>query len=161
MSNDVSRPGMIFVTAILSTAVLARLSSSISSDSVRLVWRNMFSQFIINDLKFKPTSADPDVYLRRAKRNDGTEYYEMLLVYVDDVLCISEDPMTIMKMIGDKFDIKNNEIIPPKMYLGGGIEKRTLFDNEHKKVGDFWSMDSKKYSRIWLELWKISSRKKV
>ena len=80
-------------------------------------WRSMFSKFIINDLKFKPTSADPDVYLRRAKREDGTEYYEMLLVYVDDVLCISEDPMTIMKMIGDRFDIKNNEIIPPKMYL--------------------------------------------
>ena len=108
-------------------------------------WRSMFSKFIINDLKFKPTSADPDVYLRRAKREDGTEYYEMLLVYVDDVLCISEDPMTIMKMIGDRFDIKNNEIIPPKMYLGGGIEKRPVLNGERQKVGDFWTMNSEQY----------------
>ncbi len=36
--------------------------------------------------------ADPDVWRRPARRDDGSEYYELCLVYVDDILLVSHDP---------------------------------------------------------------------
>jgi len=32
------------------------------------------------EMGFKDTRADPNVYIRRARKDDGYEYYEMLLV---------------------------------------------------------------------------------
>ena len=40
-----------------------------------------------------PTKADPDVWIKPAVKPDSSEYYEMVLCYVDDVLAISADPM--------------------------------------------------------------------
>ena len=44
------------------------------------------------DLEYKPSLADPDVWIRPAVKPDGFKYYDMVLVYVDDILCISHDP---------------------------------------------------------------------
>jgi hypothetical protein len=41
---------------------------------------------------YKPSYADPDVWLQAAVKADGFEYYEYILGYVDNVLCISADP---------------------------------------------------------------------
>ena len=43
-------------------------------------------------LGYKPTQADPDVWLKRAIKHDRTPYYKMMLIYVDDVLHLAEDP---------------------------------------------------------------------
>jgi hypothetical protein len=38
---------------------------------------------------YKSMKADPDVWwLRKAAKDDGFEYYEMLLVYVDNILAL-------------------------------------------------------------------------
>lgn len=42
-------------------------------------------------LGFKSSHADPDVWMRPAIRKDGSEYYEYVLLYVDDCLVISEN----------------------------------------------------------------------
>ena len=44
------------------------------------------------DTGYRPTKADPDVWIRPANKADGFEYYEMVLCYVDDILSISDDP---------------------------------------------------------------------
>jgi len=36
--------------------------------------------------------ADNDVWYRPAIKPDGTKYYEYILVYTDDILCLSMDP---------------------------------------------------------------------
>ena len=42
------------------------------------------------DLNYSPSKADPDVWIRPAVKPNGFEYYEMTLVYVDDVTaCLS------------------------------------------------------------------------
>lgn len=46
-----------------------------------------------------------------------------------------------MKEIGKRFEIKNNDYGPPKIYLGAGISKFTI-PNDGDQV---WSMDSKQY----------------
>ena len=63
------------------TRTLHGLESSGSS------WRNMLAE-TLEDFGFTSTVADPDVWRQCAKRADGTEYYELLLVYVDDILLL-------------------------------------------------------------------------
>ena len=103
-------------------------------------WRKMFKDFIEGELGFKPSTMDNDMYYRRCKTSDGFEYYELLLVYVDDVLCVSHAPREILEKIGQRFLIKDEKIEEPKIYLGADIEKFQLPDG--KMV---WSIHSKTY----------------
>ncbi len=99
----------------------------------------MFSSFITNSLNFKPTRANPDVYIRKNFRL-GEPYYEYLLVYVNDILVVSHTPKDIMKSIGAQFEIKNNDYGPPTTYLRAGISQVQLNDGSM-----CWSMESHKY----------------
>ena len=45
-------------------------------------------------------------------------YYEYVLWYVYDVICISDDPIRTMKGIQVKFKLKGDKIEEPDMYLG-------------------------------------------
>ena len=70
-------------------------------------WRQALADVIMSsDLGFQDTRADPNVYIRRAKRTDGYECYEMLLVYTDDVLIISHQTDSIADEIDRHFKIK-------------------------------------------------------
>ena len=40
------------------------------------------------ELSYTPTKAGPDVWLRKSVKSDRFQYYEMVLCYVDYVLCI-------------------------------------------------------------------------
>ena len=78
-------------------------------------------------LKFKPCLADPDIWMRPATKADGTEYYEFVLLYVDDALCISENAESVLRNeIGKYFKLKEESIGPPKIYLGGKMRLVTL-----------------------------------
>ena len=55
-------------------------------------WRKMFKDFIKAKLGFKSSRVDPDMYYRRNTRDDGSAYYKLLLVYVDNELAISHVP---------------------------------------------------------------------
>ncbi|KAL7539628.1 hypothetical protein ACHAWF_006464 [Thalassiosira exigua] len=66
---------------------------------------------------------------------DGTIYYELLLVYVDDVLAISHDPEKIMETIGKRFEIKNDQYSPPTTYLGGELEQFTIPGSNERSWG--------------------------
>ena len=41
---------------------------------------------------FIPSEADPDVCMQKATNSNGFRYWEYVLIYVDDVLCVSENP---------------------------------------------------------------------
>jgi hypothetical protein len=91
------------------------------------------------DLSYVPTKADPDVWIRPAVKPDGFEYYEMVLIFVDDCLAVSHDPMKTMKGIQKDFKLKDDKIAPPDMYLGSQLEKKVI-DGE-----SCWTMTSEKY----------------
>ncbi len=40
----------------------------------------------LNGMNFKPSYADPDVWMRAAIKPNGFRYYEYTFVYVDDLL---------------------------------------------------------------------------
>ena len=59
-------------------------------------WRKEMAS-TLRDLRFKSCLADPDVWLRPAEKSDGEEYYEYVLVYVDDILVVSHDPSQVIR----------------------------------------------------------------
>jgi hypothetical protein len=64
-------------------------------------WRSMLQQTIINELRFEPTVADPDVYRHYNRKPNGLEYWELLLVYVDDILIVSHEPKSAFGEVED------------------------------------------------------------
>jgi len=45
----------------------------------------------LDDISFKSSIADPDVWMRAATKPYGEAYYGYIFCFVDDVLCISHD----------------------------------------------------------------------
>ena len=43
---------------------------------------------VLRDSSYFPTEGGPNVWIRTAVKPDGTEYYKMVLCYVDDLLAI-------------------------------------------------------------------------
>ena len=64
--------------------------------------------------------------MRAATKIDGEEYYEYILVYVDDLLAISLDERSVILEIVEKFKLKKDKIEPPEIYLGGRLAKKSL-----------------------------------
>jgi hypothetical protein len=77
--------------------------------SAGALWRATLAQ-ALRDIGFVSTIADPDVWIRPAACKDGYEYYEMLLVYVGDVLAISHEPKVLIDAIGEYYKV-NLEVI--------------------------------------------------
>jgi hypothetical protein len=78
-------------------------------------------------LGFTSSRADPDVWFRLSKRSTGEEYYEYVLLYVDDVLVISERAESVLRNeIGKNWALKPESIGPPSQYLGGKLREVTL-----------------------------------
>jgi hypothetical protein len=78
-------------------------------------------------LGFTSSRADPDVWLRLSKQTTGGEYYKYVLLYVDDVLVISEHADKVLrKEIGQYFVLREESIGPHSNYLGGKLRKITL-----------------------------------
>ncbi|KAL7537428.1 hypothetical protein ACHAWF_005758, partial [Thalassiosira exigua] len=95
-------------------------------------WRKMFNDFIVTYLEFTPPRVDGDMYYRKSLKPDGTLYYELLLVYVNNVLAISHDSEKIMETIGKHFEIKNDD----------KLQQFTIPDSTNERP---WSLLSTKY----------------
>jgi hypothetical protein len=92
-------------------------------------------------LDFVSCPADPDVWMRPAKKSDGSEYYEYALIYTDDVLVVSENCERVLKdQIGRYFELKEESIGPPKLYLGGHVRKVELANGAKA-----WAFSSSQY----------------
>ena len=94
----------------------------------------------LSDIGFKPSLADPDFWMRPAMKSNGFKYWEYILCYVDDLLCIHEDPSIALKQIKNNFKFKDDKMEEPDTYLGGDLSK---IDNVEGKP--CWSMSSDKY----------------
>ena len=66
------------------------------------------------------------MYYQRNTKENGTDYYKLLLVYVEDVLACSHNAKAVMAVIAKTFDINNDEIAEPKLYFGGNVENFQL-----------------------------------
>jgi hypothetical protein len=95
---------------------------------------------LLNDIGYTPAKADPDVWMRPAVKPDGTEYYEYVLCYVDDVLAISHNPMKTIDGIKGMFKLKDDKAEPPNIYIGASLEQVTTQGGT-----GCWAMSSEQY----------------
>jgi hypothetical protein len=95
---------------------------------------------VLHDLNYRPSLADPDVWLKAAVKTNGFEYYEMVLCYVDDLMIISHVPEKTIEGIQKVFKLKGDKAEAPDMYLGVTLEKK-MNSNGTK----CWTMSPQKY----------------
>ena len=92
------------------------------------------------DMGFVDTRADPCVLRRKKQRASGEPYYELILVYVDDLLLVSDKPEPLFEEIDKLYKIKKGSIGPPSTYLGAQVYRHNLPDGSSA-----WGMSSEKY----------------
>ena len=76
-------------------------------------------------INYLPYRADPNVWIRKARKSNGTEYYEYMLLYVDDFLAISETPKEAVLQLDKLFKMQPRSISPP--------------DHPLREIGRGWS----------------------
>lgn len=99
----------------------------------------------LHEIGYIPTKGDPDVWIRPAVKSDGFEYYEMVLVYVDDIFAISDKPKVTLEQIQEDFKFKDGKMEPPDVYLGSTLE------NKEFNGVKCWTMASHKYVNAAIE----------
>jgi hypothetical protein len=90
-------------------------------------WRAALAK-VLAGLGFESTKANPDVSIRKAVRPDGFQYYEMLFVFVDDILALSHEARKVIGDITQFYRAKEGSIKPPDIYLGSNIDRIQLSD---------------------------------
>ena len=95
----------------------------------------------MNHVGFKSCLADPDVWMRKAEKPDGSKYWEYVLIYTDDCLCISHKGEHVLREeIGKYFNLKEESVGPPTIYLGAKVGYVTLDNGVNA-----WSLGSSQY----------------
>jgi hypothetical protein len=61
-------------------------------------WRAALAK-VLAGLGFESTKANPDVWIRKAVHPDGFQYYEMLFVFVDDILALSHEARKVIVIL--------------------------------------------------------------
>lgn len=109
----------------------------------------------LDEAGFSSSVADPDVWMRPATHADGTEYYEYILMYIDDLLSISEDATSVLRILeGDTIRYKNDKIAPPEVYLGAKLAIRTINGIE------VWTITSQDYVKAAIDTIKLGLKNK-
>jgi len=104
---------------------------------------------------FKPSYANPDIWMKPATKANGFKYYDYILVYVDDLLVISKKPGLIMQSIKHACRLKD-EPQTPSTYLRATIKPWHI----QGKTKPVWSMSCMQYLKkairnVEMELLKI------
>ena len=107
-----------------------------------------FRSFLAGKLEalgFMSSYADPEVWMRPAVKPDGEEYYEYILCYVDDIMCMSMNAEDVMIQLQYQFKFKKDKIEPPETYLGARLKLKNI-DGDN-----MWSISSYDYIKAAIE----------
>jgi hypothetical protein len=107
--------------------------------SAGAAFRSSLAQ-VIQDLGYESSKADPDVWMRKAIRDDGHKYYEILFVYVDDILALSHKAKDAINEITAFYKAKEGSIKPPDIYLGADVSLMQLPDGR-----EVWTTSPRTY----------------
>ena len=54
----------------------------------------------MKQMGYKPCLSDPDLWMRpKTRDSDGLKYYKYVLLYVDNVLAIGDNPEEVLKRV--------------------------------------------------------------
>ncbi len=91
--------------------------------SAGAVFRAHLASFMCQ-MGYTSCKADPDLWLKAVTRSeDNVHYYTYILCYVDDILCIHHNPMTVMNKINGYLPLKPSSVRDPDIYLGAKLKQ--------------------------------------
>ena len=93
----------------------------------------------LENMRFKSSIVDTYIWIRPATKAYVEQYYEFTLVYVENLLAISQDTVLVIKEVSEKFKLKKDKIEPPEIYLGGQLARKEL------NVNQLWTIISVDY----------------
>ena len=73
----------------------------------------------LSNMNFEPVMADPDILIRVSNKSREEKYRECIVVYIDNLLEIREEPKYIMDYFS-MYDLKDT-VSPPDQYLGANF----------------------------------------
>jgi hypothetical protein len=76
-------------------------------------------------MNFTLSQADPDVWIRIA-----ATHYDMVLVYVDEILVFAKEPKVTMDELGKIYELKPESVQEPDIYLGAKMKKVQLLNDK-------------------------------
>jgi hypothetical protein len=79
----------------------------------------------LRDMNFTLLQANPDVRIRIA-----ATHYDMVLVYVDDILVFAKEPKVTMDELGNLYELKAESVHEPDIYLGAKMKKVQLLNDK-------------------------------
>jgi len=140
--------GLEFGTSKVGKVVLiVRALYGLKSSGAR--WHDHMAK-TLRDAGFESSKADPDVWLRPATKADGFEYYEYVLIYVDDILACSANPKAIMDHLQSHYTLKKDSVKEPESYLGAKIFKWRI-DGAEDEEKMRWAMSAESYLKLVLK----------
>jgi len=108
-------------------------------------WRDHLAA-ILRENGFQSSLADPDVWMRKARKPCGFLYWEYLLVYVDDILVLSHAPHAVIESLSQHVTFKPGSVEEPKNYLGADVFKVTVHDGgPNEPAKQVWAMSASEY----------------
>jgi deoxycytidine triphosphate deaminase len=97
----------------------------------------------MTELGYKSCLADPDIWLHpNVRESDGHKYYEYVLIYVDDIMCVSHQPQAVLSRVDKFFPMNPGSIREPDYYLGAKVSKVKL-----PNTVTAWAQSPSKYVR--------------
>jgi hypothetical protein len=83
----------------------------------------------MRQIVYTSCKADPDLWYKAETRPaDNFRYYAYILCYVDNILCIHHDSMSVLNLINGYMPLKPLLVGNPDIYLGAKL-KMTQLDN--------------------------------
>jgi Reverse transcriptase (RNA-dependent DNA polymerase) len=123
------------------TLIIKKALYGLRSSGLR--WHEKFAD-TLRDIGFKPTRADPDVWMRRQENN-----YEYIAVYVDDLAIAAKNPQEITNTLMEVYKYKLKGVGPIEFHLGSDFGRDpdgTMYFGPKKYVGKMISSYEKLFS---------------
>jgi hypothetical protein len=89
----------------------------------------------LRNINFSLLQDNPDVWIQSA-----ATHYDMVFVYVNDILVFSKEPKVTMDELGKLYELKPESVHKPNIYLGANMKKVQLPNGKVE-----WSMGRKTY----------------
>jgi len=81
----------------------------------------------MRQMGYTSCKANPDIWYKTETRpSDNFRYYAYILCYVDDILCMQHDPMTILDRINGYMPLKPSLVGDPDIYHGAKLWQTRL-----------------------------------
>ncbi len=81
----------------------------------------------MHQMGYTPCKADLDLWLKAVTRpEDNVCNYAYILCYVDNILCIHHDPMSVMNENNKYLPLKPSSVGDPDIYLGTKLKETRL-----------------------------------